>query len=319
MLRWFKKIFQFIKKQKKLLTWIVILTVLFFSLRFPWNHLLEKTARDFQKKSPSSLQTDFDKLRLKFFPPGVEFKNLSVNYKRKNSLLDSLRISMVLSKWLAFKKAWRIKAVKENSSLSVEFWKKEKILKEDPEKRPIVTYFVKGHSPLLDLQVLNSLFSNMKMSGVVETHFDYEGSPEMMQEAKAFLSLKGKNIRLSSTEIQTPLGSLSFPSIQWKEGDIISHFKEGELVFKTFRLGSPSDNLIVQMKGSGSVGFSYEKFRLNSYNIQLQIDVNKNKEMSWLDLMLAGYKEDKGNFYRYRLRLTGKGYQIPDMEKLSEF
>ena len=135
MLQWFKKIFQFIKKQKKILTWIVVLTILFFSLRFPWNHLLEKTARNFQKKPPPSLQVDFDKLRLTFFPPGVEFKDLSVSYKRKSSLLDSLKVSMILSKWLAFKKAWRFKAVKANSSLSVDFWKKEKILKDDPENR----------------------------------------------------------------------------------------------------------------------------------------------------------------------------------------
>ena len=319
MFRWFKKVFQFINKQKKLLTWLVVLTILFFSLRFPWNNLLEETARSFQKKSPPSLQTDFDKLRLTFFPLGVEFKNLSVNYKRKSSLLDSFRVSMILSKWLAFKKAWRVKAVKDNSSLFVDFWKTEKTLEDDPENRSVTIYFVKGHSPLLDLKDLSSLFSNIKMSGLLKTHFDYEGSLTMAEEVKAFLNLKGEDIRLSSAEIQTPLGALNFPPIRWKEGEIISQLKEGELVFKTFRLGAPTDNLIVQMKGSSSVGFSYGRFRLNSYNVQLQIDVDKNMEMSWIDLMLAGYKEDKGSFYRYRLRLTGKGYQIPDMEKLSEF
>ena len=140
-----------------------------------------------------------------------------------------------------------------------------------------------------------------------------------MEEVKALLNLKGENVRLSSAEIHTPLGALNFPPIQWKEGEIVSHFKEGELVFKAFRLGSPSDDLIVQMKGSSSVNFSYGRLRLNSYNVQLQIDIDKNMEMNWLDLMLAGYKEDKGSFYRYRLRLTGQGYQIPDMETLSEF
>lgn len=314
-----KKSFHFIRKQKKLLVLIVALTILLFSLRFPWNHLLEKTVKDFQKKSPSFLQTDFDKLRLRFFPPGAEFKNLSINLREKNIFLDSLRVSMVLSKWLAFKKAWKFEAVKADSSLSVMFWRKEKVFKDDPEERPVVIYFVEGHSPLLKLQALDSLFPNMRMSGVVETRFSYEGSLEREQDLKAFLSLKGKDILLSQTEIHTPLGPLSFPPIQWKEGEVVLRLKEGEVIFQTFRLGSSSDDFIIQMKGSGAVFFSYGRVRLNSYNVQLQIDVAKSFQMSLLDLMFAGYKEDKGSFYRYRLRLTGQGNQVPNMEKLTEF
>ncbi len=314
-----KNIISFIKKQRKLLFLVVVLTFLMFFLRFPWTYLLEKTVRDFQKKSPPSLQTDFDNLHFSFFPPGIEFKNLFVDYKRKTTLLDSFKISIVLSKWLAFKKAFKVKAVQDNSSLFVEFWKKEKIMKDDPEEQPVIIYFIKGYSPLLDLKALNSMFPNMKMSGVMKTRFDYTGSPRISEENKAFLNLTGEAIRLSQMEIQTPLGPLDFPSIQWKEGEIVLHLKKEELVFKTFRLGSPSDDLFVQMKGSASVFFSYGRIRLNSYDVQLQVDLNKGFQMSLLDIMFAGYKEDKGTFYRYKARLTGKGNQVPNMDKLSEF
>ena len=319
MFKLLKKLLRFIGKHRKLLALTLFMTFLFFSLRFPWNSFFEKTVRDFQKKSPLSFQTDFDRLHLNFFPPGVIFKNFSINYKKKSFHLDSLRLSIVLSKWLAFKKAWRLKAAKENSSLLLEFWKKEKKLKNDPEDNWLSLYFVKGYSPFLQLQNLNSLFPNIKMSGVVKTHFDYEGPPERLEEVKAFLNLKGENIRLSQTEFHTPLGPLNFPSLFWKKGEIILQLKEAELIFKTFHLGGPSDKLIVQMKGSGAVLFSYGKIHLNSYDIQLQIDVDKDFQMSLLDLMFAGYKEDKESFYRYRLRLIGQGNQIPKMEKLSDF
>ena len=314
-----KKIFYFIGKHRRSLILITVMTVLFFSLRFPWNNLIEKTVRDFQKTYSSSFQTDFDKLHLKFFPPGVQFKNPSLSYKKKKIFLDSLEVSIALTKWLAFKKALQFKAIKEISYLSVEFWKKEKILTDDSADRSAIIYFVKGYSPLLELQILNNLFPDMKMSGAVKTHFNYEGSLNRVQEAKASFNLKGENIRLSQTEIHTPLGPLSFPPIYWKQGEVVSLLKDGELIFKTLHLGSPSDDFIIQMKGSGAIFFSYGKIHLNSYDIQLQIDADKDLQMSLLDLMFSGYKEDKGDFYRYRLRLTGQGNQVPHMEKLSEF
>ena len=318
MFRLLKKLLSFIWKQRKLFILFFALTFLFFFLRFPWSHLLEKTVKDFQKEFPSSFQTDFDRIQLKFFPPGVEFDNLFFNYKGRGLFLKSFRISTALSQWLAFKRAWRIEVVQENLSLSVVFWKKEKTLGEEPSESPIVIYFIKGYSPFLDLKVLNDLFPNMKMSGRIQTRFDYEGHLERIQEATAFFNLEGENIHLSKTEISTPLGPLGFPPIRWGKVEVVSHLKEGEVVFKIFRLGSPSDDFIIQMKGSGSVFFSYGTIRLNSYNIQLQIDVNKDFKMNILDLIFAGYKEDKGGFYRYSLRMTGQGNQVPHMEKLSE-
>ena len=309
----------FVWRQKKLLFFILFLTALIFSLRFPWNNLLEKTVRNVQKKSPSSLQTDFENIEMKFFPPGVEFKNLSVNYKRKAFTFDRFRFSVVLSKWIALKQAWSLRAFKDGSLLSVVFWKEKKTLEEEDTEIPAIVYFVNGHSPYLDLAILESFFPKIKISGGVRTHFDFEGHPDRVEKIKANFSLKGNSIRLSKTELDTPLGPLNLPPVFWSEGEMDLVLKEGELLFKTFRLGSPKDNFIIQMKGSGAVSFSFGKVRLNSYNVQLQIDVNKNFKMHILDLMFAGYKEDKGSFYRYLLQMTGRGNQMPNMEKLDKF
>ena len=319
MFRLLKKLFGFLWRQKKLLIFVFILTALFFSLRFPWNHLLEKAVKKAQKNFPPSFQTEFDQIQFGLFPPRVEFKDLSLNYKRKMIQLDSLRVSLVLSYWLAFKKAWSLKAIKDGSSLSVIFWKKEKTLEDEVSEAPVLIYFVKGNSPALELKALSGLFPNMKMSGAAQAHFNYEGSLNRIQEIEASLSLKGENIHLSKMELKTPLGPLSFPSAKWKEVEISSRLKEEEVVLKTFRWGAPSDDLIIQIKGSGSVGFIYGRVRLNSYNIQMQIDVDKDFQIPILDLMFAEYKEDKGEFYRYRLRVTGQGNQVPNMEKLDEF
>ena len=79
------------------------------------------------------------------------------------------------------------------------------------------------------------------------------------------------------------------------------------------------DPLRIKMKASGSLFASYGTVRLNSYDIQLQIDTRKDFQMSLLDLMFAAHKEDKGGFFRYMVRLTGQGKQVPHIEKLAEF
>lgn len=314
-----KKLLALIWNQKKFISFTLALALVFFVLRFPWNHLLEKTVRQLQKNSPSSFQMDFDKIQLKLFPPGIKFKNMLLNYKGKILPLESCAISMDITRWLAFKKAWKIQVSQEDSRLAVVFWQAKKALKDDPSDTPVQVYFVKGKSPLLNLKDLDAVFPDIKMAGKVRTDFDYEGQPEKIQFSKAFFNIEGEDIYLSKTEFKTPLGPLSLPSVQWKEASASFSLKEGELLFKNILLGSPEDQFIVRMRGSGSLFASYGRIGLNSYDIELQIDLDKNFKMNLLDLMFAGFKEDKGSFYRYSLRMTGQGNQIPNMEKLDEF
>lgn len=318
MFRLIKVFFSFLWKIRKVSFLIFFLTALFFSLRFPWNHFLEKMVRNIQKQSPNSFQMDFDKVRFLFLPPGVKFENLFFNYTNKRMSIQSVEVSLPFSYWLAFKKALRIQMFQNESSLSLIFWKKESNVKEE-SLSPLDIYSIKGSSPSLDLKILNPLFPNMDMSGKIQLIFDYKGPKNQIEKALAEFYLSGSNVNLSKTELSTPMGPLNLPSILWGTVEVDFYLKEGELVLKSFRLGSPSDKLIVEMKGSSALSISYGRVRLNSYDLQLKIDADKSFPMNLLDLMFAGYKEDKGSFYRYILRMTGRGNQVPQMEKLTEF
>ena len=318
MFRFLKVILAFLWTQKKRIFLVLFLTAFLFALRFPWNALLEKTVKNLQKQSPSGLQADFDKLYFKIFPPGVEFSDLSLSYKKKVFLLDRLQVSIPFQKWLAFKKALHFKGIKGTSSAHLDFWQKKKISKENPDE-VFNIYFVKAHSPSLELEDIKALFPKLKMSGKVKIRWDYEGNPERIEEAKASILLEGQNIQLLQTVLKTHLGSVSFPPINWKEGTISAYLKEGELVLKKFQLGSAVDDFIVQLKGTAALKYAYGFFQAKSYDLKLQIDLDKKTPMKLLNLMFAGYKEDKGNFFRYKLRLKGQGRQVPDMEKINSF
>ena len=315
-----KNIFSVLNKNKKSLFLISSLISFLFIIRFPWNDLLEKTFRDLQKKSSQVSQIEFEDLQLKMLPPGVQFKNLSFFPKGRPISLDSLIVSVDVAKWLAFKKAWKFKLSKINSHLFVSFYKTEKQNKEKPESPPIDFYSIKSSMPNFNLEVLNDLFPNTQFSGLFNSQFSFNGSPKDVEKIKASLDSIGENIYLSSLKLKTPLGPLNLPPINWSSIKASAEVKESEVIFKGLRLGEAKDDFYVKMKGSGALDFSYTgQPRLRAYNLELQIDLNKNFPLRILDLMFGSFKEDKGDFYRYKLRLIGEGSQVPNMEKLDSF
>lgn len=314
--------FHFIKKQisklwknRKIFFLISFLSFLLFMARFPWNDLLEKSIKKAQKEMPSDVYIDFDKVQARFFPPGVKFKKLFLKYNERALSLNSLNISLDWLKWLSFKKAWKVKAYQGDSSLLLSFWTKKEIFEDFSSETPISFYFIQGSSPSLDLSLLNSVLSGTQLTGKVQARWSYQGPLELIERAKAHFYLKGQAIYLSRAELKTSLGPLNFPPIDWNSVEMDFRLKEGEIVFKTFRLGEARDRFIVQMKGTGAVSFAYGQPRLDSYDIELQMDLRKGFEIPLLDLMFSGFKEDRGSFYRYGLQMSGRGSQVPQMEK----
>ena len=175
--------------------------------------------------------------------------------------------------------------------------------------------FVKGHSKSMALEDLSFLSSSLK--GNLKTKFFYQGFLRDTQSMKGHMTLTGEDISLSELKLNTLLGPLSLPSLNWETVDLKLELKEGEVLFEKVELGSSKDALKIKMRGS--MALSKRFFRLQSYNIELQIDLDKNTEFAFLDLMFAGHKEVQPQFYRYSIRLVGQGSQIPKIEKLESF
>ena len=313
-----KKIFSFLFKNKKTLFLVLSLTVFFFFLRFPLNEWLEKTFKDLQKKSPLAQEVSFGHLKVKWLPPGLFFEDISFIYQGKYSHLDLALISPSLKHWIALKKAFNVKLQKGDSHVFINFHRKLIEPDEDSQRVDALEVFsIKGFTRLIDLKDLSFLYPNM--SGKLQTNFSYKGSLQVLEEITGQLSLAGKSINLSELQLSTALGPLNLPSIQWTEVDMNLEIKDGELVFNKVELGSLKDKIKIKMRGSSSFRLVRRKVIFKSYNIELQVDLDENTAFGFLDLMFANYKEKKSNFYRYSVRLIGKGSQIPKIEKLENF
>ena len=290
------------------------LVFIFFVIRFPWSEYLEKSLRGFQKQSSVAREIVFDDLKIKILPPGILFKNLSFVYKNKRNYLDSLFVSIAWKDWLAFKRTLKFKLNHGRSRAFLTF-RKKKILSDEgfPDGGSREMYFIRAFSNHINLKDLESLYPNM--SGQLRYQFFYKGFVQEAESILAELNLNGGDVQLSTIQLNTFLGPLNLPPINWTKVNVEAQVKEGELIFEKVELGSSEDNLKIKMRGSGAVSY-LRRFFLSSYNIELEIDMDKDIEFSFLDLMFSGYKEDKGNFYRYSVRLIGQGSQVPKIEKL---
>lgn len=313
-----KKIFSLLFKNKAYLFLILSLTAFFFILRFPLNEWLEKSIKDLQKESPLTREIGFNDLKVKWLPPGLLFQDVSFIYKGKRGRLDSALASVSLKDWIAFKKGFNVQLRHGRSKLFFNFKTKPAPAEEElvaGSERKI--YLLRGSSSLIGLKDLSFLYPNM--SGDLKIQFFYQGSFQDVAGMTGELNLTGENVSFSELKLNTLLGHLNLPSIKWTKLETELEIKEGELIFKTVELGGEKDDLKVKMRGSGAFRSVRRAVRLSSYNIELKIDIDKKIPFGFLDLMFASYKEDKGDFYRYSVRMIGQGSQVPKMEKLESF
>ena len=310
-----KKILSALWRYKKYFVSLMLVAVLFWSLRFPWNQFLTVMLRE--QISSVRQDIDFADLRLKIFPPGLQLDKVSFVQNRKKIEMDSLAVYLDLSQWLALKKAFEIEVQKDQSRVLVNFYKKSIPESEDSEAKDL--YFVKAHSDRFQLESLSSVLKNNPLKGDLSFRSSFQGDPSDTNNIKASLKLESGGIELSPYQWDSTLGPVRLPSMEWKKLELDAEIKEGELILNKIELGTPGDKMQIKARGTGAFKWAYGRFRLSSYNIELQIDLKKDFSFSFLDLMFIAHKQEKADFYRYQLRLIGEGNQVPTMEKLESF
>ncbi len=308
----------FLWRHKKRALAVLLLALLFFALRFPWNEAAETIVRNAQKRAPGALSLDFESAGFTAFPPGLALQGASFagGPFKEPLILESLSVSPDLGKWLALKMAWAVRGRRGDSSFALSFWRKAK---KTEGAAPRDYLFAGGRSPLLRMEFFQPLWPKAKASGRISFRFQYEGEPKNIKTAKGMLELKGSQIKWEQARIETRMGDLELPPLSWSEGKALFRFKDGDLIIESLSLGASADDLHIQIRGNGEIKRSYKRFRLGSYDFQMQIDAAGDFPLSFLDLMLSGIKEEAEGRVKYRARITGRGSGPPDIEKLLKF
>ena len=309
---------KFIKPYKKWIALTILLTLVIFMLRFPWEKTLQKAASVLLKTLP--LSADPSEVEALFFPPGIAFYKCFFEGPSFLSQLevDELQMYPAFSKLLALKPGMRAFLKKDNSSMTFTVWLQNK-KSEDQEIKEI---YIKGQAPKVNLSLMNDLDNPLKMFGNVRFRFDFMSPGRNLQKAKGAVSLTGLGVAIKDGLISTNLGDIALPDLKWSEVNLKMRLKEKELTIERLQLGTAKDSLFVQLRGNIELKFIRNRVKLSYYDLQTQIEVNRNLQSSLittLDIFLDNTKTpiDKGT--RYLARIRGTGNRTPDIEKLSVF
>lgn len=310
-----KNIISFFWYRKSLISFFMFCFSVFFIFMFPWSEIVEKIVRKSQKKM--DVQIDFSDLDLNLFPPGITFKDISLDQKilPTDFSFDKLAISLAIEKWLALKPAFRVEIVKDQSFISATISKKKKSL----EGQSIDYWSISSHSPKLDLSLLKYFVSDLKLEGQVSFEFQFQGSLDDFGASTGSLILQGSQIKNSRSQMNTSIGTIELPLIQWSSLNAKARLKESNVSIENITLGGATDDLYIQLRGDSSLRYAYRKIKLNSYDLQTQIEISKNFSLSLLDLFLSKTKTEGLNTNTYKARITGQGPGVPKVEKLDKF
>ena len=313
-----KKIFGFIKIQRKNILIIFFLTFLIILIRFPWSEGTEKVIRQIKSQIKLPIDVDFKKVSINLIPPSFSFYDLQIDNKFFDDTLnlEKLKFSLSLKKWLALNPGYKVNIKKDDSQLFLTYWTQKK----KANKKKETYYYFEGFSSLLNLEHLMPLSEHIKADGITQFNFALSLNTENLETLSGLFSVEASNIKFYKFQIVTPMGPLSFPNIRWKRAEIKMRISEGEVIFDTVQLGTSQDALFIQLRGSLSLSFPLQRrVRVDAYDLQVQIETSQNFRSDLLDLMLSNTKTQTLKGYRYRARIQGGGSEPARIERLSVF
>lgn len=305
----------FLKTGKKWIFTLLLFILIFLIIRLPWTEIADKAVR--KVLVPLPMNVHFKKTVIHLLPPSLSLHQVSISNKTLTTPLelDQIRLSPAWIKWLAFSKSLKIHFLKEGTrfSLIISF---KKVTENKIKKNKIQ---IEGESPKLHLSFLQSFLPSMNISGHINLQFEIEGLKENLLNGKGFIQIQGRNIKIKQILLETDLGPLHLPDIQWAEAGVIARLSEEQVSLERFVLGRDKDPFFLQMRGDMEFRSTRSRVRLGKYDLQLSAHTDRDFKLSLMDLLLLNIKTPTQKGWQYLGRITGNGTKPPDIEKISEF
>ena len=313
-----KQIFKPIKLLKKYFQQflIVIFFVIFFViLRFPWSYLINKVVN--KATQPIPFHISFENSDLNFLPLSLKIENIKIDSPKlvQPIHLDAAYFAPSFLKWLSFRQGWKISFVKDDLTLSIIL--SSFSVKKNERSRPYIS--VKIQAPILNMSVLESLSSDLNISGNLDVNIKAEGPRSDITEGKSSILISGQRFKLLESSLNSTLGPVRFPNIDWKSLSLKMFISKNKLEIQKLQLGEDDDAFFVQLRGNMDIKINRGRLRFGSYDFQLMAETAKSFKFPLFDLMLDSTKTETIKGYRYLARIVGQGSRSPNIEKLSDF
>lgn len=316
-----KKIFKFHKKK----LFLVLVSSLFFSLvLFPYDDLADVLTVQVSKLSNNQVFLQFERLGIDFFPsPGISLEQVEIETPQLPLIkAEELTLSPSIAGLLTFKPGVvaRAKGFLEGD-VSLKVKSGEKV--EDDVYRKELELKVAS----LELSHLKELVEiPVKVSGRANLYSTLNIDPSFRDQPQGEIELTTGELKLPPSTIPTYYGPLSLPAFNWSQVKIKGRIVGGKFIIELAELGDSKDSLNGQLKGSIDVMINARSGnttpQLGAYELKLKLNVTKSAQES-LSLFLGildNYKTATLTGSTYSVRISGARFGVnPSISALSSF
>lgn len=289
-------------------------------LIFPYNDLGDFVTREVAEITNNQVFVQFEQMGFDLLPQvGLAVEKVEIETAQFPPLkADYLSIAPSLLGLISFRPGFSLKArglMKGNVNLVLKAGEKL----ESGDRKQIIDFEAED----VDIQELGELTPvPMKIQGQMETQTTIAVDPGFIQQPEGNLSLSIRPIKILT--VPTPMGTLSFNSLNFSILKIKGRMSTGKLIIEEGELGSPQDPIRGRIKGEMDLRFQRQGNMIDTdpgmYDLKVEL-VTKGelpKELRILQALLGRAETKTLNGYQYLFKVSGSGMQS-NLEPISKF
>ena len=305
-----KKIFNWIKKIFKKLRLFIFFLIVLLIVRLPYSDITQIVTEKYLPKNLKFESSSLNPLKL-----GLVLKNVSWSLKSKKNLkLEKLSVSPNILDLVFFKLGLSANLFfDKNSKVQIEFSK---------NRNPTPDIHLKIKTRFFNLNFLNPLIKATQLEGALSGKVKSQFKEDFSENPILNADLLFKQVKLFSGRVLSPIGQIAFPSFFWSKASLkLQSNKEGSLKVLKLQLGGEKDLLKLKLKGDIKWHFSPSSKNLESYNLDLNIQLDKSLkgELPILELFLDSVATQRAQFIEYSANLKARGFETPNLVKIPAF
>ncbi len=309
---------------------VVVLTLIFFVLFFPYYQLSSLIEAQISKASRGQTQVSFSDLGLSLFPLAITAKDISIYAPQMPSALfiEKAYARPSISALLRFKFGVSVSATNIfGGNLSFNYSELGQGTSKNKESQ---MFQIDAKLDQIDIIKLASWFkAPFSTGGKLSGSFDFKADNKAFEQPLGAFQFVGQRVQLPST-IKVMNTDLLLPEGEFKKIDLKGRIANGQLTIAESVFGLPSDVVYGKIKGSLGLTFTSMGGRLtprpSQYDFSLDLNLDKITEQKIGTLITALLLSGKGGKSptvdggaRYLLNLKGFPGSSPTIEPIASF
>ncbi len=306
----------FLKNNKKKVFLGFLAYVVFLFLLFPFSDLGSYVTTQIAKLTQNQVFLKFKELHFSLLPsPGLELTDVKAQGIQFPPLsADSVMVSPSIAGLLSFKPGVSLSA-KGIFDGDLDLTTRGGSKATSGALKQNITIDAEG----IELSKLSQLLAlPMTLEGKMNLDSDAVIDPSFSEQPDAQVDLKATRINITAASVPTPIGPLALPDTKLQELILKGQMNKGELNIEKAQIGSPSDELYAQVRGTMSLNFQSSGGQVNvnpgAFDLTIQIKTKPSYQAKaglFLGFLDSYKKSETPQGREYIFKVSGANFYGP--------